>query len=353
MVFIAFLEGIAGQGGDIDAIFEIEAQVVDDVINEHTRSDIAGGHASKPHSPSRGSLTSPKTPRKETSEHQTPPASPPIRVPQAVNSPGQMSDFPSSASTHGDASPQTRGRMLQSSDDTQSEDLSGNGSARLELFRQDSEHSNSNSNRQNLPTILRTPPPPRPALPPRHVRTRRDSQALQSFRMAALTTANNNSNGSNSSVAWSTADPFALNPPMSSISMNDGSGFTSSPLAQLYGTVVVEDGSLPRNTGGIGLGVPPQARRLRTMSAGAALLESGPRGHRRLSSNHSTRPTMFGHTEDEFPETVQEAEDDMEEQPGEAAQSAEMLRMLAKMEDRQERIEAQMKEILDVLSRRR
>lgn len=62
---------------------------------------------------------------------------------------------------------------------------------------------------------------------------------------------------------------------------------------------------------------------------------------------------MFGHTEEEFPETVQEAEDDMEEQPGEAAQSAEMLRMLAKMEDRQERIEAQMKEILDALSRRR
>lgn len=344
--YAAFLDGLAGQGSDIDAIFEIEAQVVDDVINEHTRSFIAAGVASQPHSPSRASSTGPKTPKKDPrSESRSLQTSPPIRVPLPMSSPAQMSDFPNSASTHGDESPQQRGRMHDSSAHT-SDDANRNGSATFEVFRQDSTDSDS----RNLPTILRTPPA-RPALPPRHVRTRRDSHALQSFRMAALSNINT-SNINDNLGQGSNADPFGLGPPMSSIPLNDG-GIMPSPLGQLYGTVVI-DGQVPVGSNGIGHGLPPpQARRLRTMSGGAALLEPSGLHHRRLSSGHSMRPAILGHSNEEFPETVQEVEDDAEEQEGETGvRSAAVLDMLSKMQEKQERIESQMQEILNALSRR-
>ena len=66
MAIAAFLEGLSRQGSDIDAIFEIEAQVVDDVLNENTRSMAAGDVASKPQSPSRSRSPPGKPANKET-----------------------------------------------------------------------------------------------------------------------------------------------------------------------------------------------------------------------------------------------------------------------------------------------
>lgn len=333
MAAAAFLEGLGGQGSDIDAIFEIEAQVVDDVLNEHTRSTDAGGIASKPQSPSRSGSPPRKPANKETLQLHRPPESPPARAPIVVSSPGQLSEFPSSGSI--DGSSPLRGRRF-------SEAQSDDGQGAFELFRQDSQQSGQNK----LPVILRTPP--RPQLPPRHVRTRRDSHVVQLHRMTALS-------GGQASQPIAFPDPFALNPPMGG-PLGTEIGIGNSPLGQLYGTVVVEDGEENTPTSGAlsrGLSFS-QAKKLRTMSTGAnsSNKDLSALRHRRRSSNPSTRPGMLDVPTEEFPETVQETEDDAERAPeGSAQPIGEVLRLLEQLQSRQGRIESQIKELLEVLQR--
>lgn len=370
-LILAFFENFAGQGSDIDAIFEIEALVVDDVINDRTRSSVDGGHASKPHSPSpsrRGNSPPPPFRSPHTPTRSLSPSSPPIKIPLPMTSPGQMSTFPSSdASTPDDTpdihvgpTPVRAGRDPNDERPPRTEPGQGAGPGSLEVFRSDS----SDSTGRQLPTITRSPPP-RPQLPPRHVRTRRDSHAVQSFRAAALAgmqpsnggAQNNagaqNQNGGGSSVQWQNSDPFSLNPPMNSAPMPDI--IAPSPLGQLYGTVVMDEDQVNGGGGGGGMGQGlgvPQARRMRTMSAGAALLEPGnPFGHRRVSSSGSTRPMMWGHSREHLPETVQEAEDDAEDEPEEKNhQSSELMKMMKEMQEQQLKLEKQLKEIMSALS---
>jgi hypothetical protein len=325
-----FLEGLAGQGSDIDAIFEIEAQIVDDVLNETTRS-VGAGRASKPQSPSRSG-----SPPRKPADTKSLPLSPLLESPppplhvRNTSSPGQMTEFPSPGST-GESSP-LRGQRLS---DARSEDSHGV----LELFRQDSEQ----SSQHRLPTILQTPP--RLHLPPRHVRTRRDSHAVQLHRMTT-------SGGQAGPQPSANSDPLALISPTTA----PVTGIGISPLGQLYGTVVVEEdgqesslglGALTR-----GLSVS-QAKRLRTMSAGAntSNRELPAFRGRRGSSN----PGMPDVPTEELPETIQEAEDDAENRKAEASnkRDEEVMRLLEQVQSRQVRIESQMKELLEVLQRQR
>jgi hypothetical protein len=338
MAAAAFLEGLGGQGSNIDAIFEIEAQVVDDVLNEHTRSISTGDIASKPQSPSRSGSPPRKSANKETLQLHTLPESPPAHAPNVVSSPGQLTEFPSSGSF--DGSSPLRGRRI-------SEAHSDDSHGAFELFRQDSQQSSQNK----LPVILRTPP--RPQLPPRHVRTRRNSQAVQLHRMAALS-------GNQASQSTANPDPFALNPPMTGPLVTE-TGVGPSPLGQLYGTVVVEDdeestlgsGALSRRLSF------SQAKRLRAMSTGAnsSNKDLSALRHRRRSSNPSTRPGMLDVPTEELPETVQETEDDAERAPESSAQlnkrDEEVLRLLQQLQNRQGRIESQIKELLDMLQHQR
>jgi len=324
-----FLEGLAGQGSDIDAIFEIEAQVVDDVLNETTRS-VGAGRASKPQSPSRSG-----SPPRKPADKKSFPLSPLMESPpppshvRNTSSPGQMTEFPSPGSTN-ESSP-LRGQRLS---DAHSEDSRGV----LELFRQDSQQ----SSQHMLPTILQTPP--RLQLPPRHVRTRRDSHVVQLHRMTT-------SGGQAGLQPSANSDPFALNSPTTAPVT-----FGPSPLGQLYGTVVVDDGqesSLGAGSLTRGLSLS-QANRLRTMSAGAnASNRELPafRG-RRGSSNPSARPGMPDAPTEELPETIQEAEDDAEKRKAQGYDE-EVMRLLEQVEGRQVRIESQMKELLEVLQRQR
>ena len=120
-----------------------------------------------------------------------------------------------------------------------------------------------------------------------------------------------------------------------------------SPLGQLYGTVVVEEGEESSlGSGALSRGLSlSHAKRLRTMSAGAntSNRELPAFRHRRGSS---VQPGMGVSTE-ELPETVQEAEDDAEI----PMRDREVLRLLEQVQDRQGRIESQIKELLEVLQR--
>ncbi|KAF8318776.1 hypothetical protein DL93DRAFT_345555 [Clavulina sp. PMI_390] len=402
---LSFLDGLSGQEADIDTIFEIEAQVVDDVINEHTRSSIAGGHASRPQSPSRRSAFEAKTPKSDALELPTPgssPSTPGIHFPISQLSPGQMSSFSGRSERERgrerDSSPPPRGRDRGRSDaaeprqvsavrsvsrqrnDDNGADANGNPMS-VELFRSDSEPSDNGM--PSLPTILRTAPqtmPVRPALPPRHVRTRRDSHAVASFRVAALASstanaangsANAASNGSAHSqsgvpgeapnygaVNWAAPDPYALNPPMNPPSILTEGALSPSPLARLYGSVVVEEESAPGGNNVAFATTPtlshPQlpSARLRTTSGISSHLEPMTSRHRRVSSSNSIRPLMFP-TSDHLPETVEEAVDDEEEAPEVArSQDREVFKLLEQMQKRQARMEEQMQELLQALSRR-
>lgn len=329
-----FLEGLAGQTSDIDAIFEIEAQVVDDVLNETTRS-VGAERASKPRSPSRSG-----SPPRKPADTKSLPLSPLLESPppplhvRNTSSPGQMTEFPSPGSTD-EASP-PRGQRLS---DARSEDSHGV----LELFRQDSQQ----SSQYRLPTILQTPP--RLHLPPRHVRTRRDSHAVQLHRMTT-------SGGQAAPQPGANSDPLALNSPTTA----PVNGIGISPLGQLYGTVVVEEDGQETSLGPGTLtrGLPlSQAKRLRTMSAGAntSNRELPTFRGRRGSSNPSARPGMPDVPTEEQPETIQEAEDDAEKRKAEGSnkRDEEVMRLLEQVQGRQVRIESQMKELLEVLQRQR
>jgi hypothetical protein len=179
---------------------------------------------------------------------------------------------------------------------------------------------------------------PRP-LPPRHVRTRRDS-LFQRYRA----TNNGGLGAANASISTvlDLEPDFALD---------------TSPLGMLFGTVVQEGSHDPFATSAatgvqLGRGTGSLSRRTQAMSAlsDAAILR------RRRSSNVSvgTRPKMAAVSDTpQPPETVQETRDEEESGIDPKKREDEVMRMLGELERRQVKIEGQLDQLIGILQHQR
>ena len=192
------------------------------------------------------------------------------------------------------------------------------------------------------PQRYRLSPPP---LPPRHVRTRRDSTVLQMQRALATAGAANNSGVG------------AANPSISTVlDLEPTSVLDASPLGLLFGTVVEEGNkdpfSISTATGvQLGRGIGSITRRSQAMSASA---DAGAPS-RRHSSNASaaTKPKISGTADMPQPETVQEILDEEESGIDMKKGDEEVMRMLGELERRQEKMEGQLDQLLAILQHRR
>ncbi|KAF9511363.1 hypothetical protein BS47DRAFT_1298922, partial [Hydnum rufescens UP504] len=189
---LTFLEGLGGQGSEIDAIFEIEARVVDEYLNEQLDDHEI---PSKPQTPTH-SQSSP------LSNH----SSPSIEIPGAKSPSSPPVMFPGSQTP----SPGPERPFM--------------GSGSLNVFGEPESPKMSDH-----PMRYRLSPRP---LPPRHVRTRRDS-LFQRYRATPMTIANNGGLG-------------AANASISTVlDLEPDSTLDTSPLGMLFGTVVQEGGHDP------------------------------------------------------------------------------------------------------------
>ena len=306
------MEGLAGQESQIEAIFEIEAQVVDDQINllnpqpsyEHDRQSQNIDIPSKPLTPTQSVSSSPT---KKVSPS-------PIKIPTST-SPVPFIRFPGS-NDHQRSPSSERGRQ----------NGGGGGGAPMHWTETNSSgvFGDAEASVSSQPDRLQVHWDglvPNRKLPPRHVRTRRDSLAF--LRSRALSGGN------------------ATSPSLTQALNNSTSG--PSPLGQLYGTIVVEDED---EDDALSATDPPLARRSRTISnfsEGLALQR------RRLSNQPMQRPIVEQPKLESEPETVQELQDE-EEEGSPMAENREMRHMLMGLEDRQKRIEGQLERLIATLS---
>jgi len=301
----AFLEGLGGQGSDIDAIFEIEAQVVDEYLNEQLDHQIL---SSKPNTPTRSPSSAPSNP-----------SSPSIQVPTGQSSrpnvafPGSESPLPAPERS-----------------------LIGSESSSAPVFGDLESPTTEN------PVRYRLSPP---SLPPRHVRTRRDSTVLQMQRALATTAAANNTGVGTANPSISTV-----------LDLEPTSVLDASPLGLLFGTVVEEGNkdpfSISTATGvQLGRGIGSITRRSQAMSTSA---DAGAPS-RRHSSNVSvtTKPKLSGMADMPQPETVQEVLDEEESGIDVKKGDEDVIRMLGELERRQEKMEGQLDQLLAILQHRR
>jgi len=180
---------------------------------------------------------------------------------------------------------------------------------------------------------------PRP-LPPRHVRTRRDS-VFQRYRPTPMTATNNGGLG-------------AANASISTVlDLEPDSALDTSPLGMLFGTVVQEGGHDPFATSAatgvqLGRGTGSLSRRTQALSDAGIL-------RRRLSSNVSvgTRPKMAAVSDTPQPETVQETRDEEEDGIDPKKREDGVMRMLGELERRQVKIEGQLDQLIGILQHQR
>jgi len=313
----AFLEGLAGQGSRIEAVFEIEAQVVDDQINllnpqpghEHDRLSQSIDIPSKPLTPTPSDSSSPTKKAASPSPVKAPISSSPLPL---IRFPGSNDAPRSPASERG-----------------QGGGGGGGGDGGAPMFW--TETTSSGAFADTEASVSSQPERPQvhwngllspERLPPRHVRTRRDSMAY--IRKRALS----------GGVATDTSTGLALNTNAS----------RQSPLGQLYGTIVEDEDE------GDGLSateLPPtrRSRLISNFSEGLAM-------HRRRLSNTPTQRPILEQPELELPEpeTTQEIQDEEEEEDSPMAENRALRRTLTDLENRQKRMEGQLERLITTLS---
>lgn len=363
---VAIFEGLTGTDNEIDALFEIEAQVLDDEINEQNHHlGITGSpnHAAK-RLPSIHSLSSGSGDNNISSLPQPQLLSPPMMPSVASGTPPRASvQFPQDVQPMHSNDSNASSAVFMSDEDASSTGGGGGG----EMQQQQ---------RPRAQQLQYFRPPPVP-LPLRHVRTRRDSVVgpqLKQLRGAGATTPQNGA---------------LMNPSISAVLEMTGMGSNTptmvSPLGQLFGTVVIDDDD-GQHDDPVG---PALMRRRRTMSAAATDIGLGhPHGissqHRRRASNlssHGMRSEMFpslsmtsasasgpgiGSGDSPQPETVQELEDEEEEegveqlrekrkrkeQEHEVKGDGDVMRLLGELGERQAKIEGQLEALLMALRRK-